>query len=77
MVATAKDLKSGDEFKWMPRQINFRTVNKIIPVPESGPEQYRGGLIIILTDCKQIVLQPGEEIILKGSDLCTPSTKSE
>jgi hypothetical protein len=75
MIATAKDLKSGDEFKWMPRQQNFRTVNKIVPVPESGPEHHRGGLIIVLADCKQIVLQPGEEIILKGSDLCTPSMK--
>jgi hypothetical protein len=77
MVATAKDLKYGDEFKWTPRQKDFRTVNKIVPVPESGPEQYRGGLIIVLDNCKQIVLQPGEEIILKGSDVCTPSMKSE
>jgi hypothetical protein len=77
MVATAKDLKSGDEFKWIPRQKKFRTVNKIVPVPESGPEHHRGGLIIVLEDCKTIVLQPGEEIILKGSELCTPSTRSE
>lgn len=72
MVATAKDLKPGDEFKWQPRQRNFRTVNKVVPVPESGPEHYRGGLIIVLSNCRTIVLQPGEEIILNPSEICTP-----
>jgi hypothetical protein len=77
MVSTVKDLKPGDEFKWTPRQKTFRTVNKIVPVPESGPKHHQRGLIIVLNDCKTIVLQPEEEIILKATELCTPSTRSE
>jgi hypothetical protein len=77
MANTAKDLKSGDEFKWTPRQKNFRTVNKIVPVPESGPEHHQGGFIIVLDDCKTIVLPPCQEIILKKYYSCIPSTKSD
>jgi hypothetical protein len=77
MANKVKDLKPGDEFKWTPRQKKFRTVSKIVPVPESGPEHYKGGLIIVLNDCKTIVLKPNEEIIVKKSNSCTPSTKSD
>ena len=75
MLATAKDLKPGDQFKWRPRQREFRTVNKVVPVPEKCPEHHKFGLIIVLSDCRTLVLQPQEEIILKGTEVCTPSTK--
>jgi hypothetical protein len=63
-MGLVNELKPGDEFKWLPKQRDFRTVNKIVPVPESGPENQRGGLIIVLTNCKTVVLQPTDEIIL-------------
>ncbi|MBX9886657.1 MAG: hypothetical protein K2Y30_01830 [Flavobacteriaceae bacterium] len=66
---TAKQLTPGDQFKWDNKQRDFRTVNKIVPVPESGPEQYRGGLIIVLSNCKTVVLKPDDEVII--------STKSD
>lgn len=61
---TAKQLIPGDQFKWDKKQRDFRTVNKIVPVPESGPKEYRGGLIVVLSSCKTVVLQPNHEVIL-------------
>ena len=64
-MKTASQLKPGDQFKYAPRQRDFRTVKDIVPVPESGPEEYRGGLIIVLSNCRTLVLQPSHEVILK------------
>lgn len=65
---TASQLKPGDQFKYATKQRDFRTVNKIVPVPESGPKEYKGGLIIVLSNCKTLVLQPDHEVILKESE---------
>lgn len=73
MLATAIDLKPGDEFKWRPRQIDFRTVNKIVPVPESGPKQFKGQLIIVLSDCSTLTIHPNAEVIIKQEVKCTAS----
>lgn len=67
-MKTASQLKPGHQFKYAPRQRDFRTVNKIVPVPESGPEHHRGGLIIVLSNCRTIVLQPEHEVTLKENN---------
>lgn len=75
MLATAKDLKPGDQFKYRPRQKEFRTVNKVVSVPESAPKQFQGQLIIVLSNCRTLTMQPQEEVIIKQVAQCTPSTK--
>ena len=64
---TVQDLKPGDEFKWKPRQAEFRTVKEIIPVPytPSMPDHYEGALIIVLSNCRTLTIQPREEVIIK------------
>lgn len=71
---TVADLKEGDDFKWRSTQKDFRTVKKIISVPESPamPESYKGCLIIVLTNCKCVTLHPSTEIF-KKEHLCTAS----
>ena len=73
---TVAELKPEDQFKWKLRQREFRTVNKIIPVPDSPslPEHYKGGLIIVTTECRTITMQPSDEVIIK-SESCTAKKK--
>ncbi|WP_157509949.1 hypothetical protein [Flavobacterium denitrificans] len=61
------ELKKGDHFKWDLNQKKYRQVFDIIPVPESEtlPEHYKGGLIIVLDNCKTITLQPSAEVVIE------------
>jgi hypothetical protein len=47
---------------WDKKQRDFRTVSKIVPVPESGPKEYRGGLIVVPKNHSSS--QPNHEVIL-------------
>lgn len=65
-IIKAKELKPGDQFK-MNKQRVFRTVGKIVPVTKETWEEnsfkaLEGKMLIILSDCRQIVIEPETEV---------------
>jgi hypothetical protein len=68
MKTTAKELKPGDAFR-LPSKRKFRTVKVVDTLSlargDKMPKQFDGKLLVVFDTCKQIVLSPDDEIILR------------
>lgn len=68
MITTveAQKLKPGDAFR-LPRKRKWRYVKEVAFLSDSVPEEYRGMLLVILSDCRQYILQPSRPVLLLSS----------
>jgi len=59
----ASGLVVGGEFRTTPRQRKNFMISKIIMLSQDiNPPEYRGKLLIIVANCKQILLSPETEV---------------
>lgn len=60
----AKDLKEGDSFK-LPGKRKYRQISVIrhLGHEETIPGEHRGKLLIVMSDCRQMILNPERDII--------------
>ncbi len=61
----AKDLQSGQAFH-LPGKRKFRTVKKVFECdPKKGfLDEHKGKLLIVLDDCRQMILDPDTEVMI-------------
>jgi len=62
----AKELIPGQAFH-LPGKRKFRTVKKVFEcdLMKGSPEAHKGKLLIVLDDCRQIILDPEADLIIK------------
>jgi hypothetical protein len=62
----AKELQPGQQFK-QNGQRKWRTVNKVFECDsfKGNPEVYKGQLLVVLDNCRQLILDPEDELIIK------------